>query len=288
MGIDVLQEKIRKQKMPALLELALTREQIPGSFLEDRTTARAMGEYARALLQGLKGKLPGVRFSFTAFAVFGAEGIGELCASMKAAKQLGYYILLDAPELLSPSMAQAAAEGFFGEDSVYPCDGLVVTGYLGSDIWKPFVPYCKKNKDIFVVARTGNKSASEIQDLISGVRVVHAVAADYANRYTADTLGRCGYSSVGVMAAASSTDALRSLRGKYPRVFVLVDGYDYPGGNAKNCASAFDKLGHGAVVCAGSSIAAAWQGMEESCWLEQAAAAVERMKKNLGRYVTVL
>ena len=92
------------------------------------------------------------------------------------------------------------------------------------------------------------------------------------------------------MASASNTESLRSLRSKYSKLFLLVDGYDYPSANAKNCAAAFDKLGHGAAVCAGSSIVYAWAnepGNPEN-YLESAMSAAERMKKNLGRYVTVL
>ena len=104
-----------------------------------------------------------------------------------------------------------------------------------------------------------------------------------------DTAGKFGYTSVGVLAAASAAESMRTLRSKYPKLFLLVDGYDYPNANAKNCANAFDKFGHGAVV-SGSGIATAWCGSESdgTDYLDQAMAAAERMKKNLNRYVTVL
>ena len=90
--------------------------------------------------------------------------------------------------------------------------------------------------------------------------------------------------------SATAADSLRSLRGKYPGVFLLVDGYDYPAANAKNCAAAFDRLGHGAVVCSGSGIVCAWKQQEdgEANYLAHIVAAAERMKKNLTRYVTIL
>jgi len=78
------------------------------------------------------------------------------------------------------------------------------------------------------------------------------------------------------------------LRSKYPEMFLLVDGYDYSGANAKNCSFAFDRLGHGAIVCAGSSIIGAWKEETEADPLAAAVSAVERMKKNLTRYVTIL
>jgi len=73
-------------------------------------------------------------------------------------------------------------------------------------------------------------------------------------------------------------------------VFLLLDGYDYANSNAKNCANAFDKLGHGAVVCAGESVTGAWKAGDGEGWqfAEYSVAAADKMKKNLTRYVTVL
>lgn len=288
MSVDVLQEKIRKRKNPTMLELGLSLSEIPAQF---EANASGYGTFCRELLEGLKQTVGAVRVSFAAFAMLGPDGLAELTKTLKAAAAMGYYVALDAPEILSPAGAQLIADSIFGQGSSYPCDGLVISGYLGSDGIKPFLGYCKKEKkDVFVVARTANKSAPELQDLLSGSRVVHAVAADYVNRYGQDTAGKSGYTRVGILAAASSAESLRTLRMKYPKLFLLVDGLDYPNANAKNCANAFDKFGHGAAVCAGSSITAAWKQTESdgSDFLLHAQAAADRVKKNLTRYVTVL
>ena len=286
MSVDILQEKIRKCKNPSVLELNLPLSDLPPQF---EKTAEGYGEFCCQILSGLKGIVPAVRFSFAAFALNGA--LETLIGAMAFAAEQGYYVLLDAPEILSPAMAKLTAETLLGEGSSYSCDGLVISGYLGSDVIKPFLPYCKKQqKDIFVVARTANKSAPELQDLLSGTRLVHAAAADHVNRYGADTAGKFGYTRVGIVAAASAAESLRNLRAKYPKLLLLLDGYDYPNANAKNCSFAFDKYGHGAVVCSGNGITCAWKQAESAGedWLEQAKAAAERMKKNLTRYVTVL
>lgn len=103
---------------------------------------------------------------------------------------------------------------------------------------------------MFVAARTGNKSAPELQDLLCGSRLVHTVAVDLINRFAPEAVGKLGYSRIGALTAASSAESLRSLRGKYPRVF-SGGRLRFPSANAKNCSYAFDRLGHGAVVCAG-------------------------------------
>ncbi len=292
MSVDILQEKIRKLKNPSILELAAPIGELPPHILEKVSSkAAAYSRFCRELLEALKGTIPAVRISFTSFALLGGEGLTELKNVLSAASKLGYYVVLDAPEILSPAAAAMAAEAIFGSETSYPCDGLIISGYLGSDAIKPFLPYCKKEKkDLFVVARTANKSAPELQDLLAGTRLVHAAAADHVNRYGAGTEGKFGYTRVGILAAASAADSLRTLRAKYPKLFLLLDGYDYPNANAKNCSYAFDKYGHGAAACGGTAITCAWKQEESdgSDYLDHARAAAERMRKNLTRYITIL
>lgn len=293
MSVDILQEKIRKIKNPSVVELCLAASDLPSFLLEEEgSPAKAYTRFCQELLNALKGIVPAVRFSFASFALMGADGLDALHSVLNAARELKYYVLLDAPEILSPKSAAMTAESIWGKGSAYPCDGLVISGYLGSDIIKPFLKFCEdEKKDLFVVARTANKSAPELQDLLAGGRLVHAAAADHINRYGKDTTGKFGYTRVGIMAGASGAESLRSLRAKYPKLFFLVDGYDYPNANAKNCSFAFDKFGHGAAICSGTGISCAWidvEGSDGRNYLEFAVSAAERMKKNLTRYTTVL
>ncbi len=288
MSVDVFQERIRKTKNPTVVELGLPLSQLPPQFEQ---TVSGYYAFCTELMTALKGLVPAVRVSFSAFTLLGAEGGSALTGVLKEAKDLGFYVILDAPEILSVNSAETTAEAVFGENSAFPCDGLVIGGYLGSDVVKPFLPYCKeKKKDLFVVARTANKSAPELQDLLSGSRVVHMAAADHVNRYSSETVGKFGYSRVGVLAGASSAQSLKNIRAKYPNLFLLLDGADYPNANAKNCSHAFDRFGHGAAACVSTCVTCAWKSAESngSDFAAHAVAAAERMKKNLTRYVNIL
>ena len=61
MSIDVLQEKIRKLKCSIVLDLSLQPEHIPPQMQRD-SLAESTDAYVRALLDGLKGVVPAVRF----------------------------------------------------------------------------------------------------------------------------------------------------------------------------------------------------------------------------------
>lgn len=288
MAIDNLQEKIRKKKNPSMLLLSCGPEELPETLEPALSLPRRYGAYYEALLQALADTMPAVRFSFSSFALMGPEGLTVLPELLKKARDLGYYVVMDLPELMSAQAAKQAANLLLGEGSAYAFDGLVLNAYLGSDVIKPFLPGCKsQKKELFVIARTGNRSASELQDLLTGARLVHLAAADHVNRYAGDMVGRHGFSQLGIVAGASSADSLKLLRASYPQLFMLLDGSDYPNANARNCSNAFDRFGHGAVACIGSSVTEAWQ-KQEGDYVAAARAAAERMRKNLTRYLTIL
>ena len=127
MSIDILQEKIRKLKNPSMVELMLPLAALPPRYAHD---AVGYGEFCRDLLGGLKGIVPAVRLSFGAFALLGGEGLQELAQTLNAARNMGYYTVLDAPELLSPTAAQITAEAFSAGKPTIP-----VTGWSFPDTW---------------------------------------------------------------------------------------------------------------------------------------------------------
>lgn len=292
MSIDVLQEKIRKLKNPTVIDFGVTPEHLPQHLLdEEGSVLMAYCRFCHELMRGMKGLVPAVRFSFATFALMSPEGMVQLAKLLTDAREMGFYVILDGPAVLSPWDADRTASWCFREGSSYPCDGLAITPYIGSDAIKPFLPYCRDaQKELFLIIRTANKSAAELQDLLTGSRLMHVAAADMVNRHGEPILGKCGYSRVCAMASATSGDSLRNLRTKYKQLFLLVDGLDYPSGNAKNCSYAFDKFGHGAAVCAGPSVTAAWLANETdgSDYVQQAVTSAERVKKNISRYITIL
>lgn len=284
MSIDKLQNKIRKTKNPSMVLLSLDHSKVPKNFQTGNDAADYL-QYAKALLSALQSVVPAVRFDFNTFAIAGCDGLSALKELLESANKLGYYVLLDAPAIHTPGAAQLAAD-CLPENWSY--DGLLVNCYIGSEGVKPFVEDIANNEqDLFFVLRTANKTASEIQDLLTGTRLVYTVVADMAKRLGDNIIARCGYSRIAGTGPATSAETLQQLRAKYPAMFLLVDGYDYSGANAKNCAMAFDRFGHGAVVCVGDSVVGAWQE-DSGDPVELAVLAVERMKKNLNRYLDIL
>lgn len=292
MAIDILQQKIRKLGNSLMVDFSIFPDELPAPLVAScNGEAEAYGAFCRSLLTGLKGVVPAVRFRFLLFSLYGEKGMELLRDITSYASSLGFYVLLDMPGVQSVKEAEFAARKIW-EDEMLTCNGVLISGYNGSDIVKPFLPFCEeKKKDLFVIARSPNKSASELQDLLAGSRTVHMAAADYVNRYGVNTVGKYGYSRVGVLISATVGDSIRMVRAKYPKLFMITDGLDTPGANAKNCASGFDKLGHGSLICVGSSVTGAWKEKQDSDEIDYGACALEeiqKINKRVSRYVTIL
>ena len=292
MSVDILQERIRKLKNPSVIDFNLLPEHIPPHIQERETFFPVAYEYfCTELLHSLKDTVPAVRFSLSAMTLYGPDGLSALENVLQKAKDNGYYVLLDCPDAFSFQDAARTAQLLMGENYRFRFDGLVIGAYIGSDAIRPLAEAAEKaDKDLFVLVRTPNRSASELQDLLTGSRHVHMAAADLVNRFAETASGKYGYARIASVMAANHADSLRFVRSKHKSVFLLVDGYDQTNANAKNCSFAFDPLGHGAAACAGVSVTAAWQTAQTDShdFIPAALEAAERMRKNLTRYVTVL
>ena len=292
MAIDRLIEKIRKLKNPCVVDFTADMSCLPAHLLQqEHDRVHAYGRFCTELMGALQGIVPAVRYSFSGFALMGTEGLTVLARLLSMAKSMGYYVFLDVPESLSALSASMSAQAIFAPESLWVCDGIISGAYIVTDALKPFVEQINNSdKDLFVVVRTSNKTAAQMQDLLTGGRLAYMAMADQINRLGAPVVGKCGYSRIAAVGAASSADCLRNLRSKYKSLFLLLDGSDYPNANAKNCSFAFDALGHGAVLCAGLSITAAWKDEEDDGaeYTRNAVEAAKRLQKNIARYVKIM
>ncbi len=307
MSIDMLQEKIRSLKNPVMVGLdpylpILPKHIVLDAFEEHGQTPRgaaaAYSRFCTELLDALEGVVPAVKLQSACFEALGADGIAAMQSLSRYAKKKGYYVLLDSMRGDVGNVAEIYAQAMFGTVPIgetahrlYECDALTVNGYLGSDGVKPFLPYCEHDgKSIFLLLKTSNKSSREVQDLISGDRVLYAAMADLAMRWGSGLFGRSGYSQIGAVVGATYPQTLRLLREKYDRLFFLVPGYGAQGGTARNVQGAFDRFGHGAVITASRSIICAWQsvGSDGRDFCARAVAAAEKMKKDIAQLVTIL
>ena len=288
--MDRLLTKIRKLKTPVVLDMTMSKDQLPPYLLaQEGNYLRAYGRFCLELMDYLKGEIPAVRYSFSLFSLLGTEGLSWLSKLCSEARTLGYYVFLDVPDIKSTAQSKIFAELLFDDLFPWEFDGLILSSYIGTDGYSGYLQL-QNDKDLFVMLRTPNKTAGQLQDLMTGGRLVHMAMADELVRAGKSLTGKYGYSRLGGVASATAPESLQRLRLKYNELCLVVDGYEAQQPNAKKCACAFDALGYGGIICVGNYITEAWKTelCDETAFLSCAKDAVAKLKKNIARYITIL
>ena len=215
------------------------------------------------------------------YEALGVEGLSCYRDTLRYARGKRALVIGDVKRGDIASTGEMYAKAHFAGD--FEADLITVNAYMGSDVISPFVPYLKKgNKGLFVLIKTSNPSASDIQDLSLGDRPVFMHIAELVRDWGKAYLGECGYSLIGGVVGATTRQQLAQIRKAFPALFLLVPGYGAQGGGGQDVAPAFVD-GNGAVVNASRSILGAHRGKPDSekRYAEYAREAVIAMREDI-------
>ncbi|KKM96365.1 hypothetical protein LCGC14_1178890, partial [marine sediment metagenome] len=216
----------------------------------------AIERFSLAVVEAVAGIVPAVKPQIACFERYGAEGIGCYHRVVAAAREAGLIVIADVKRGDIGSSAAHYAAAYLGAKG--GPDAITVSGYFGADGLAPFIDAARDaGKGIFVLVRTSNPSAKDIQDFsdVRGKLFFERMAAAVAEIGDAEGLvGQAGYSCVGAVVGATYPDEARTLRKLMPRQLFLVPGYGAQGASANDCAASFDQTGRGAIVNASRSV----------------------------------
>ena len=136
---------------------------------------------------------------------------------------------------------------------------------MGMDSIDPYLPYIEKNeKGVFVLVRTSNKGAEDIEYLEAGHgKKGYDVVGEKLNTLGKNYLGKHGYSSIGGVVGCTHQEEAKEMRDKLDTMPFLIPGYGAQGGTAKDVA-AYLKNGNGGIVNSSRKILLAYKAMEDS------------------------
>ncbi len=258
----------------------------------ERTTG--IGDFCYEVIDLVAPLVPAIKIQSAYFERYGSVGVDLYHHVIDFAIDRDLVVIGDVKRNDIGSTAQAYAEGHLrGLTSPYGpssdiADAITVNGYLGADGLSPFIELAaEESRGVFVLVRTSNPSAKEIQDFTdaSGKKFFEHVAEMVARLGAGEGLvGDRGYSCLGAVVGATYPDEARKLRQIMPQQIFLVPGYGAQGATAKDCAASFKADGTGAIVNASRSVIFAHQdkqyaGMDWRKAVSQAAKAfVEDIK----------
>ena len=182
MSFDRLQTIIDKMKNPTVVGLDPDIENIPPEILERHISekgetleaaAAAAFEFNTGLIDTLCDIVPAVKPQSAFYEAFGPEGVLALKRTCGYAKSKGMYVICDGKRNDIGSTVSAYSAAYLGAVKVgsrelrpFDFDALTVNAYLGSDGLRSFIETSVKyDKAVFVLLKTSNASAGELQDM---------------------------------------------------------------------------------------------------------------------------
>ena len=299
---DRLADKIRETGNPTVLGLDPLLDYVPEticSYFREQcddpalASGLALYEFNRRLIDSTADLIPAVKLQLAYYEQYGVHGLEALRQTIQYARKKGLLVIADAKRNDIGSTASAYARAFLGktklidgsEQAALDADAVTLNAYLGLDGIQPFLDYCGgQGRGVFILVRTSNPSAGDLQDLIlSDGRPVYELMAAKVAAWGEAYVGDRRYSPVGAVVGATWPLQAARLRQLMPRTMILVPGYGAQGATADDAARSFGPDGGGAIVNASRSLMCAWKNHQMDISLFDLAARKEaiRMKNDL-------
>lgn len=283
---DRLAEAVLSKRSPLVVGLDPFLDRLPRALRDEaarehadprEADAHAALRFFEVVLEQVAPHACAVKPQSAFFETMGPAGVVVWEQLIARAHELGLLVIGDVKRGDIGSTAQAYARAHLAGPGA--CDAVTVNPYMGSDSVLPFLEVADaEGGGAFVLVRTSNPSAAELQDreLADGTRV-HEATADLVAGWGAERRASCGYSNVGAVVGATVPDELAALRARLPDAWFLVPGVGAQGGSARDVAAAFDARGLGAVVNSSRGILYAFGAPETDRWQEPIGAAAAEL-----------
>jgi orotidine-5'-phosphate decarboxylase len=223
-------------------------------------TARAVLIHCRAVIEAAGPACVAIKPQLACFERLGAPGIAALREVVSAGHEAGLLVIADGKRgdvpVTAAAYAQALAGAVAGPAGAVEglgADAFTANPLLGIDALDPLIA---TGAGVFVLVRTSNPGAADIQDLelAGGGRVWERIAAIVAE------LGQphaCGLGDVGAVFGATAPEHLERARELMPHAIFLLPGVGAQGGRVEDLAPAFAPGPAAGLVSASRSIVGA-------------------------------
>lgn len=190
------------------------------------------------------------------FEQYGPEGLNALARILEDHSDLLFIVDCKRGDIGSTSEAYARAYFSLPGEAPAPFPAAAVTHnpYLGEDSLAPYFPYLETGSGMFLLAKTSNPSAADLQDLtVSGgpegwpPESLAARTARLAAHWGERFVGPTGFSSLGLVVGATYPGTAVALRNIAPKAYFLVPGLETQGGKLADAAAFTDSSGRGAI-----------------------------------------
>ena len=262
MIIDRLYESVKKNGHVCVgLDTGI--EYIPKEVLDRHASLEdALFEYNRTIIDATLDVAACYKVQIAYYEALGLSGLKVYKRTLEYIREKHSIIIADIKRGDISKTAEMYAKAHFEGD--FESDFVTLNPYMGLDGLEPYLPYVKnKEKGLFVLVRTSNKGAADIQYINTAEnKKVYTEVGEKIQQLGNQYLGNCGYSSIGGVVGCTHVEEGIKLRKDLDKMFFLIPGYGAQGGTAEDVAL-YLKGGNGGVVNSSRGILLAYKKHED-------------------------
>lgn len=197
-------------------------------------------------------------------AYYEANGLEGLIAYQRTLRYLKEKGLLSIGDVKRGDIASTAKEyakaHFKGE---FEADFITLNPYMGMDSITPYLDYLKTGeKGVFVLLRTSNEGAKDIECLEYQDEPLYFKVGDELKKFADSLTSECGYSPLGYVVGATHSEEAKKIRERYKNIFFLLPGYGAQGAKAEDIRTYLNDF-NGGVVNSSRGIIKYYQKFED-------------------------
>ena len=197
-------------------------------------------------------------------AYYEANGLEGLIAYQRTLRYLKEKGLLSIGDVKRGDIASTAKEyakaHFKGE---FEADFITLNPYMGMDSITPYLDYLKTGeKGVFVLLRTSNEGAKDIECLDYNGEALYFKVGDELKKFADELTSECGYSPLGFVVGATHSEEAKKIRERYKNIFFLLPGYGAQGAKAEDIRTYLNDF-NGGVVNSSREIIKYYQKFED-------------------------
>ncbi len=250
-------------------------EEIP---VKEQSPSRRIARFYGDIIEAVAGSIGAAKPNYAFFAQYGFPGLRALKKVISICKNRKLPVILDAKRGDIGKSSEAYANEAF---RFWKADAVTVSPYMGRDSVQPFINHCDSGKGVYVLVRTSNKGAEDLQGLnsINGKKMFMETAGKLVEWHS---------DGVGAVVGATNTAELKAVAGFFAAtkksIPLLIPGVGAQGGSAKEVADILKSIGdvkmHRISSSSGINYAYKKQGTDD--YAGAAARAVKEMNDEIG------
>ncbi len=177
---------------------------------------------------------------------YGIEGLKAYKRTLEYLRKIGSLSIGDVKRGDISATADMYAKAHFEGD--FETDFITINPYMGFDSITPYLKYLEDGKKgIFVLLRTSNEGAKDIEYLEAEGKPVYYHVGDKLEEMGKKYMGKSGYSSIGAVVGGTHQDEAVEIRDRYKNMFFLIPGYGAQGARGEDVGKYLNGLNGGIV-----------------------------------------